>query len=189
MRYSAYALLIASTVLNTQLSWAHSNHQHIEPTDFANKDSLVVPMNALSLDGNTVAGKVYVSQSPYGLVFAPKLQDMEAGIYGFHVHENPSCAPKEKNGKMVLGLGAGGHWDPKGTGQHLGPWRDGHLGDLPALAIDAKGNAQPVVAPKLKSLDELRGHALIIHAGGDNYSDHPHSLGGGGARVFCGVIN
>jgi len=28
----------------------------------------------------------------------------------------------------------------------------------------------------------------MIHAGGDNYTDEP-ALGGGGARVACGVIN
>ncbi len=28
----------------------------------------------------------------------------------------------------------------------------------------------------------------MIHAGGDNYSDTPEKLGGGGARVACGVI-
>jgi Cu-Zn family superoxide dismutase len=27
-----------------------------------------------------------------------------------------------------------------------------------------------------------------VHAGGDNHSDHPAVLGGGGARVACGVI-
>jgi Cu-Zn family superoxide dismutase len=28
----------------------------------------------------------------------------------------------------------------------------------------------------------------MIHAGGDNYSDEPAPLGGGGARVACGVV-
>ncbi|WP_324128836.1 superoxide dismutase family protein, partial [Acinetobacter baumannii] len=28
----------------------------------------------------------------------------------------------------------------------------------------------------------------MIHAGGDNYSDSPQPLGGGGARIACGVI-
>jgi Cu-Zn family superoxide dismutase len=28
----------------------------------------------------------------------------------------------------------------------------------------------------------------MIHAGGDNYSDHPKRLGGGGARIACGVV-
>jgi Cu-Zn family superoxide dismutase len=28
----------------------------------------------------------------------------------------------------------------------------------------------------------------MIHAGGDNYADQPAPLGGGGARIACGVI-
>jgi Cu-Zn family superoxide dismutase len=37
-------------------------------------------------------------------------------------------------------------------------------------------------------VDDLRGHALMIHEGGDNYSDQPKPLGGGGARIACGVV-
>jgi Cu-Zn family superoxide dismutase len=29
----------------------------------------------------------------------------------------------------------------------------------------------------------------MIHEGGDNYSDEPAPLGGGGARIACGVID
>jgi len=46
-----------------------------------------------------------------------------------------------------------------------------------------------VVSPRLKKLDEVKNRALMIHVGGDNYSDKPESLGGGGARYACGVIN
>ena len=28
----------------------------------------------------------------------------------------------------------------------------------------------------------------MIHIGGDNYHDHPDPLGGGGARMGCGII-
>jgi Cu-Zn family superoxide dismutase len=28
----------------------------------------------------------------------------------------------------------------------------------------------------------------MIHEGGDNYSDKPKPLGGGGARIACGVV-
>jgi Cu-Zn family superoxide dismutase len=28
----------------------------------------------------------------------------------------------------------------------------------------------------------------MVHAGGDNHSDHPQPLGGGGGRIACGVI-
>jgi Cu-Zn family superoxide dismutase len=89
---------------------------------------------------------------------------------------------------MVAGLAAGGHFDPSNSGMHQGPYGAGHLGDLPALYVDSLGRAvQPVLAPRVK-IDDIRGRALMIHAGGDNYADQPKALGGGGARVACGVI-
>ena len=133
-------------------------------------------------------GTVTVSQSPYGLVFTPHLQGLPPGLHGFHVHENPSCAAKEKDGAMVPALAAGGHYDPLGSKHHGAPWGDGHLGELPPLYVDPAGNASnPVQAPRLK-LADLPGHSLMIHMGGDNHADHPMPLGGGGARVACGVI-
>ena len=44
------------------------------------------------------------------------------------------------------------------------------------------------MAPRITDLAALRGKTLMIHAGGDNYSDQPKPLGGGGARIACGVI-
>lgn len=132
-------------------------------------------------------GEVLVSESKYGLVFTPALKGLPPGLHGFHVHENASCAAAPRDGKPVAALAAGGHYDPQKTGQHGAPWGEGHLGDLPALYVDAQGNAQqPVLAPRLK-LADLAGRSLMIHAGGDNHADHPAPLGGGGARVVCGV--
>jgi superoxide dismutase, Cu-Zn family len=33
---------------------------------------------------------------------------------------------------------------------------------------------------------EVKGRSIMIHAGGDNYSDQPAPLGGG--RIACGVV-
>jgi Cu-Zn family superoxide dismutase len=133
-------------------------------------------------------GQVVISESPYGVVFSPSLSGLPQGLHGFHVHENPSCAAKEKDGKMVPALAAGGHYDPSARKSHGLPWGDGHLGDLPALFVDATGKAHnPVLAPRLKIAD-VKGRSLMIHVGGDNHSDHPAPLGGGGARLICGVI-
>lgn len=142
-------------------------------------------------NGNKDVGTVTITESPYGLVFTPNLKGLSHGLHGFHIHEKPSCEPKEKDGKLVAGLGAGGHWDPKEAKKHGFPWADdAHLGDLPALTVDHDGNAtNPVLAPRLKKLEEVKGRSLMIHAGGDNHSDHPAPLGGGGARMACGVIN
>lgn len=125
-------------------------------------------------------GTITARDTQYGLLLTPDLNTLPPGIHGMHIHEFASCARG--------GLAAGDHLDPQKTGKHLGPYNDqGHLGDLPALTVTADGEAhQPVLAPKLKVMD-LTGHSIIIHAGGDNYSDTP-PMGGGGARIACGVI-
>lgn len=152
-------------------------------------DTLDVDVHSVSADGvGDSLGTVTLEQTDHGLLLTPSLEGLEAGIHGFHVHQNASCEPKEDdNGETVAALAAGGHYDPESTETHQGPYGDGHLGDLPALAVDDSGEANlPTLAPRL-SLDDMDGRSLMIHAGGDNYSDEPH-LGGGGSRVACGVV-
>lgn len=150
-----------------------------------------VRMSQVNAEGvGQYSGDITISETPYGLLFTPKLEGLPVGIHGFHVHENGSCDPKEKDGKSVPALAAGGHFDPGHTGKHLGPYDDkGHSGDLPAIYVATDGTAvTPVLAPRLHKISDIEGKALMIHAGGDNLSDHPQPLGGGGARLVCGVI-
>jgi superoxide dismutase, Cu-Zn family len=150
---------------------------------------VVVQMNLVTEQGvGKNIGTVTISEGPKGLAFTPQLTDLAPGVHGFHVHQNPDCASGVKDGKMTPGLAAGGHFDPAASGKHEGPTGKGHLGDLPALTAGADGKATTaVVAPRLKMAD-MKGRSLMIHAGGDNYADQPAPLGGGGARVACGVI-
>lgn len=166
-------------------------HNHNEMHAHDSEHSFSIEMMDLSA-GQSV-GQINVMQSEFGVVFMPQLANIDtqmAAVHGFHVHENPSCEATTKDGKTTLGGAAGGHYDPDNTGKHGMPWTtDNHLGDLPALFIDGDGNAtQPVLAPRLE-LDDLKGRALMVHVGGDNHSDHPNKLGGGGARMLCGVIS
>ncbi|ORM39035.1 superoxide dismutase [Francisella endosymbiont of Ornithodoros moubata] len=152
----------------------------------AHDGKLIVHMR----DVNTNKEVGTITISPYihddkqeGMLITPHLYNLPASTtHGMHIHINPSC----KNN----GMAAGGHWDPDNTQKHLGPYNDnGHKGDLPVLVVNTDGTAtEPVVAPRLDSLEELVGHSFMIHIGGDNYSDKPQSLGGGGARTWCGVI-
>jgi Cu-Zn family superoxide dismutase len=48
-------------------------------------------------------------------------------------------------------------------------------------------STQPLVAPRLK-LSDVNNRTVIIHEGGDNYSDKPKPLGGGAGRIACGII-
>ena len=153
-------------------------------------DKLHAPMTLVTAGGpGKMIGTVTITESPNGLVFTPALNSLPAGPHGYHVHETGNCAVNEKDGQKVAAGAAGGHYDPTGTKQHLGPMGSGHLGDLPPLVVGGDGRATvPVTAPRMKSLADVKGKALMIHAGGDNYADKPQPLGGGGARIACGVI-
>jgi Cu-Zn family superoxide dismutase len=134
-------------------------------------------------------GAITLSDGPGGVSMALDLHGLPPGEHGFHLHANPACDPQAgADGKVAAAGAAGAHLDPAMTKMHMGPAGQGHLGDLPRLVVAADGSAhQTLVAPRLKSVGEMKGHALVIHAGGDTYSDTP-PLGGGGARIACGVV-
>ena len=152
----------------------------------ASAESVMIPMYETSpaAGQSGFVGNVMATDTAYGLMLTPHLSGLvpylTAGPHGFHIHINPSCADG--------GMAAGGHFDPAHTKHHLGPYnRNGHLGDLPVLSVAENGTATiPVVAPRLK-VSNILSHALMLHNGGDTYSDEP-SLGGGGMRMVCGVI-
>lgn len=132
-------------------------------------------------------GTVTAVDTPNGVIMTPDLHGLSPGLHGFHIHENADCSPARKNGSMTAAAAAGGHLNPDDQGRHSGPYREGHLGDLPALYADSDGNVtHPVLAPKIE-VSDLKGHALIVHEGGDNYTTQP-KLGGGGSRVACAVV-
>lgn len=157
----------------------------------AAQEGIRVPMNKVTAEGTgDPVGMVLLTQTDGGVRFAPELRGLPAGEHGYHVHENGRCGPgPNPQGEMTAAMAAGGHWDPEDTGAHRGPEGDGHRGDAPLITVAADGTATgAVVAPRITSLADLRGKALMIHAGGDNYRDEPKPLGGGAGRIACGVI-
>lgn len=137
-------------------------------------------ITVFSVANETSIGYIDAKDTSDGLLLTPHFSQLPPGLHGMHIHENPSCGHQAAD--------AGSHWDPKMSQKHEGPYKPGHLGDLPALFVDTHGNAAlPVLAPDL-TVKDLHGHSLMIHAGGDDYSDTPQ-LGGGGARIACGVID
>lgn len=155
----------------------------------AHGEAITATLHTISADGTGPAiGTVTFVGNRYGVEIRPELQGLTPGLHGFHLHERASCDPAIKDGEPTAGAAAGGHFDPQQTGRHAGPYGDGHLGDLPALFVADDGTANhPTLAPRL-TVRELRGHSVIVHEGGDNYSDQPEKLGGGGARFACAVI-
>jgi Cu-Zn family superoxide dismutase len=156
-------------------------------TSLALAEDISVDMHKISAKGvGDKAGTVTLSDGEGGLTLKVSVAGVPAGEHGFHVHQNGACGPGEKDGKMQAGIAAGGHFDPQDTKTHTGPEGDGHEGDLPKLQSTTDGIDMTVTAPRLK-LADVRGHSLMIHAGGDTYSDKPE-MGGGKGRIVCGVI-
>jgi superoxide dismutase, Cu-Zn family len=133
-----------------------------------------------------IIGTVAITEDRNGTAFKVAVSGIPAGKHGFHVHEKGNCAAAMKDGKMEPGGAAGAHYDPEAKKSHKGPQGAGHKGDLPALTANATGVNETVMAPKLK-LSEVQGRALVIHAGGDNYSDSPEN-GGGQGRIACDIV-
>ena len=147
-----------------------------------------VTIQQVSANGiGATIGSIEFKDSAQGLVIQTNLSQLPPGPHGFHIHEKPSCAPAEKDGKMGAALAAGGHYNPFQVPNHGTP-HTGHLGDLPLLLVETDGTAKStLIAPRLK-VSDIQERAVMIHAGGDNYSDDPKPLGGGGDRIACGVI-
>lgn len=149
---------------------------------------VTVDMNKITADGiGEKLGTTVISEKPGGgLEFKVDMTGIPPGEHGFHLHAKGDCAPETKEGKAQAGLAAGPHYDPASTKSHKGPMGRGHKGDLPFLTATDKGINVVASAPHL-SMADVRGRALVIHAGGDNYTDHPEN-GGGMGRIACGVV-
>jgi Cu-Zn family superoxide dismutase len=118
-----------------------------------------------------------------------KVSGLKPGAHGLHLHAVGLCEAPFTS--------AGGHFDPGPRGEtdpdanH--PY---HMGDLPNLFADAKGQATltaitsrvTLSAGPLSLLDQ-DGTAIIVHANPDQgKTGEPKSGVSGGPRIACGVI-
>jgi Cu-Zn family superoxide dismutase len=156
----------------------------------ARAEDITVKMLKATQDGTGEAlGTITISDTDAGASFKIALHGLAPGQHGFHVNENDNCGPTFLSGVRIPAGAAGGHYDPDLTGKHAGPLGDGHLGDLPVIEAEKDGTATgTVVAPRIKDIETLKGHALTLQIGGDNYKDTPYLGGGGGGRFACGSI-
>ncbi|HXQ09826.1 MAG TPA: superoxide dismutase family protein [Caulobacteraceae bacterium] len=122
-------------------------------------------------------GTVTMSDSAKGDQVTVSLHGLTPGLHAFHVHQNPSCAPGPVNGKIVPAGAAGDHYGMT-AGMSMGAGATPPLGDLPSLTVKADGtDNETLLAPRLTNVAELKGHAVIIHAGDATT-----------ARFACGLL-
>jgi Cu-Zn family superoxide dismutase len=96
-------------------------------------------------------------------------------IHGFHIHEGRSCTGDAEDPFKD----AGGHYNPTNRPH---PY---HAGDFPPL-FGNNGYSWTIFATNRFYVDEVVGHAVIIHKKPDDFTTQPS--GNTGERIACGVI-
>jgi Cu-Zn family superoxide dismutase len=129
-------------------------------------------------------------------------------FHGFHVHANDDpangsgCIADPNQAPSTWFVSVDGHLKHDPAEKH-----GGHAGDLPTLYLDAGGHAEASFTVDRITPRELRGRAVILHAGADNFGNVPvgtapdqysansdaamtktANTGNAGDRIACGVV-
>lgn len=142
------------------------------------------PAQFIDTDGNVTGGANLTDGAGGGVLINVQLQNMPAGQQlAFHVHENGECDPE-------TGFeSAGGHFNPEGREHGFHAEGGHHAGDMPNLYVPESGEVLADIhnaAVGLESEPSVRGRALVVHSGPDDYASQPS--GDAGDRLACAVI-
>lgn len=136
-------------------------------------------------DGDMI-GTAGFSEQPDGVQIKLKLEALEPGFHGIHVHEYPNCEGPDFTT-------AGNHFNPEGKQHGLMHPKGPHLGDLPNIEADGGGlvEAELMLAGATllegkNSLLQGEGTSLIIDESQDDGVSQPS--GNSGVRIACGEI-
>lgn len=130
-------------------------------------------------------GSATLTDTPEGVLIEIEVTGLPADQQvAFHIHETGACDHETDHES------AGGHYNPTDT-QHGYLVEGGpHAGDMPNQYVGADGVLRAQVFNSFVRLDEgeaaIRGRALMIHGGADDYESQP--TGDAGNRQACGVI-
>jgi len=131
-------------------------------------------------------GEASLVATPAGTLIDINVSALPAGKWvAFHVHEAGTCDA------MAHFDSAGGHFNPTGAQHGFLAESGPHAGDMPNQLVNAEGILRAQVLNAMVTLDggqnSIRGRALMIHAGEDDYRSQP--AGNAGARLACAVIH
>lgn len=129
-------------------------------------------------------GSASLKQAAGGVLFELDLSGLPADQWvAFHVHETGECDPQTGYDS------AGGHFNPAGADHGYLAENGAHAGDMPNQYVGSDGRLRANVFNAMVTLDGengIRGKALMIHGGKDDYESQPS--GAAGNRLACAVI-
>ena len=165
------------------------DHKNMAP------DKTVAQAQLKTADGTATGMAMLRSLQGGAVEISVRVEGMQPGTHGFHIHEKGECAPQMNatTGKMEAFGAAGGHFDPHDTKTHGQPGqspRQIHAGDVPNLVVSTNGSGMLRYTSQSVTLtpgeNSIMGRSLVVHAGEDDYKTNPS--GNSGARIACGVI-
>ncbi|MEC3920398.1 superoxide dismutase[Cu-Zn] [Nocardia sp. CDC160] len=147
-------------------------------------------------NGQTVGTATFANVGGH-LEVVVEAHGLKPGFHGLHLHSVGKCEPNSvapSGGAPGDFLSAGGHLQVGDANAHPSS------GDLTSLEVLKDGTAKLTTTTDSVTLDEIKGKALIIHNGPDNFGNIPTryapapdqetlSTGDAGARVACGVVS
>ncbi|GBP60053.1 Extracellular superoxide dismutase [Eumeta japonica] len=141
------------------------------------------------LRSETITGNVTFTETEDGVRVQGWIHGLDAGNYGFHVHEL---------GDIGDCLATGAHYNPDDVTHGARDNEVRHVGDLGNVRFEGEGVEAVAIFDYVDSVIALRGRnsilgrSLVLHEREDDLglTSHEDSLttGNAGARVACGVI-
>jgi Cu-Zn family superoxide dismutase len=130
-------------------------------------------------------GRAQVTAGRDGVLFEVEVSGLEPRKWvALHIHERGTCDPAGGHDS------AGGHFNPDKKEHGFAAANGPHAGDLPNQYVAEDGVMRAQIYSTMVRLDDaergIRGRALIVHAGSDDYRTDPS--GGAGDRLACAVI-
>lgn len=130
-------------------------------------------------------GRAQITAGNDGVLFEVEISGLEPRKWvALHIHETGTC--DHAGGHES----AGGHFNPDGKEHGFVAANGPHAGDLPNQYVADDGVLRAQAYSTMVRLDDaergIRGRALIVHAGSDDYRTNP--AGGAGDRLACAVI-
>lgn len=133
----------------------------------------------------TETGRAQVSAGRDGVLFEIEISGLPPRKWvAVHIHETGECDHATEHES------AGGHFNPGEKDHGFLAANGPHAGDLPNQYVSDDGVLRAQIYSTLVRLDDreigIRGRAIIVHAGSDDYRSDPS--GGAGDRLACAVI-